>query len=223
MHAYLAVQAPQPGAVTPQAAGQSRVEATTQHLSPTQQFRLGHHPPIFLFQALRGVPIQAPSPPHSAPFASFPKLSISFKEAQSHGQQQQLKGQHLQHHLPRAAGAGRGRWSGGKVTAQQGHSGAAPARGCGAAGHSGGRERWRGREGVERCNFAKNKRQGDGPDASGEPEERDKVVRLTPFAVVPMSVGWGLPDAAEKWEEEKEVEEEEEEEEKTATDVHWSV
>lgn len=48
-------------------------------------------------------------------------------------------------------------------------------------------------------------------------------MRLTPFAVVPMSVGWGLPDAAEKWEEEKEVEEEEEEEEKTATDVHWSV
>lgn len=115
VHAYLAVQASQPGAVTPQAAGQSRVEAATQHLSPTQQFRLGHHPPIFLFQALRGVPIQAPSPPHSAPFASFPKLSISFKEAQSHGQQQQLKGQHLQHHLPRAVGAGRGRrrgWGG---------------------------------------------------------------------------------------------------------------
>lgn len=35
--------------------------------------------------------------------------------------------------------------------------------------------------------------------------------------------GGGLPDAAEKWEEEKEVEEEEEEKEKTATEVHWSV
>ena len=120
MRAYLAVQAPQPGAVSPQAAGQSGVEATAQHLSPTQQFQLGHQPPVSPFQALRGVPIQAPSPPHSAPFTSFPKLSISFKEAQRHGQQQQLKGQHLQHQMPRAAGAGRGRWSGGRSLPSRG-------------------------------------------------------------------------------------------------------
>lgn len=37
----------------------------------------------------------------------------------------------------------------------------------------------------------KNKRRGDGPNTLAEPEERDKVVRLTPFAVVPVSVGWG--------------------------------
>lgn len=71
VRAYLVIQAPQPRAVTPQAAGQSRVEATAQHLSPTQQLQLGHHPPVSPFQALWGIPIQAPSPPHSAPFTSF--------------------------------------------------------------------------------------------------------------------------------------------------------
>lgn len=85
--AYLVLQTPQSRAVTLQAAGYSWVEATTQDLSSTQQLQLGHHPPVPSFQALWGVPIQAPSPPRSAPFAPFPKLGISFKEAQSHGQQ----------------------------------------------------------------------------------------------------------------------------------------
>jgi hypothetical protein len=118
---YLVLQATQSQAVTLQAAGQPRVKATAQELPSTQQLQLGHHPPVSPFQALRGVPIQTPSPPHSAAFASVPKLSISFKEAQSHGQQQQqLKGQHLEHRLPGVAGAARGR-VGGEATAQQGH------------------------------------------------------------------------------------------------------
>lgn len=91
VRAYLVIQAPQPRAVTPQAAGEPRVEATAGHLAPAQQLLLGHHAPVSPFQASRGVPVQAPSPPHSARFAPFPKLSISFEEAQSHGQQQQLK------------------------------------------------------------------------------------------------------------------------------------
>lgn len=35
------------------------------------------------------------------------------------------------------------------------------------------------------------KRQGDGSNALGESEERDKVVRMTPFAVARVSVGLG--------------------------------
>ncbi|XP_037687414.1 mitogen-activated protein kinase kinase kinase 1-like [Choloepus didactylus] len=40
---------------------------------------------------------------------------------------------------------------------------------------------------VERCNFAKSKRRSDGSNALREPEESDKVVRMTQFAVVPVS------------------------------------
>lgn len=84
----LVLQTPQPRAVTLQAAGYSWVEATTQDLSSTEQLQLGHHhPPVPSFQALWGVPIQAPSPSRSAPFAPFPELGISFKESQRHGQQ----------------------------------------------------------------------------------------------------------------------------------------
>lgn len=51
--------------------------------------------------------------------------------------------------------------------------------------------RWRGRKFVERCNFAKNKSRGDGSCALGEPERREKGVRMTPFVAVPVPVGLG--------------------------------
>lgn len=56
---------------------------------------------------------------------------------------------------------------------------------AGPAGHARRRGRWRGRRCAERCNFAKNHGRGE------EPEAQDKVVQMTPLAVVPVSVGVG--------------------------------
>lgn len=93
----LQVVATQSRAVTPRAAGQSRVEGPAHRLPAAQHLQLGQEPPVPSFEAPRGVPVQAPSSPRGAPFAAVPKLGVSFEEAQRHGQEQQLKGQHLQH------------------------------------------------------------------------------------------------------------------------------